>query len=92
MMLSVIQDTDAGHWYMMPISVCWEKKNTEKRKIPKKDKYRKKIDTRKKNTGKEECREEEFRKKEYRKEYGIEHQKVYRIIRYLFRYHNKAKQ
>lgn len=37
---------------MMPISVCREKKNTEKRRIPKKDKYRKKINTRKKNTGK----------------------------------------
>ena len=79
MMLSVIQDTDAGYWYMMPISVCWEKKNTEKRKIP----------------GKEECREEEFQKKEYRikykKEYGIEYQKDYRITRYLFRYHDTAK-
>lgn len=34
--------------------------------------------------GKEECREEEPRKKEYRKDY--------RITRYLFRYHDKAKQ
>ena len=32
---------------MMPISVCREKKNTEKRRIPKKEEYRKKKNTEK---------------------------------------------
>ncbi len=50
----------------MPISVCWEKKNTEKRKIP----------------GNEECREEEFRKKEYGIEYQKEYRITGYLSRY----------